>query len=89
MLKFRRLLNERKLGDQSFTKVGEVFQQSGLKLNHIGVHNQSGLAHSALVTLATVHDKRLLPNLLHAAERRVYGDSAHFSQMDLMAQVCP
>jgi transposase, IS5 family len=32
MLKFRRLLNEHKLGEQLFAKVGEVLQASGFKL---------------------------------------------------------
>jgi transposase, IS5 family len=32
MLKFRRLLNEHKLGEQLFAKVGEVLQHSGFKL---------------------------------------------------------
>ena len=98
MLKFRRLLNDNKLGEQLFAKVGEVLQASGFKLKtgtivdatiigapsstknaeqardpemhqtrkrqqwyfgmklHIGVDSQSGLAHSAVVTSANVHD---------------------------------
>jgi IS5 family transposase len=32
MLKFRRLLNDNKLGEQLFAKVGEVLQQGGFKL---------------------------------------------------------
>ena len=40
----------------------------GMKL-HIGVDSQSGLAHSAVVTAANVHDKHPLPQLLHGAER--------------------
>lgn len=47
----------------------------GMKL-HIGVDSQSGLAHSAVVTAANVHDKHPFPELLHGNERRVYGDSA-------------
>jgi IS5 family transposase len=47
----------------------------GMKL-HIGVDSQSGLAHSAVVTAANVHDKHPLPDLLHGQEERVYGDSA-------------
>ena len=45
----------------------------GMKL-HIGVDSQSGLAHSAVVTAANVHDKHPLPDLLHGNEQRVYGD---------------
>jgi transposase, IS5 family len=131
MLKFRRLLNDNKLGEQLFAKVGEVLQQSGFKLKtgtivdatiigapsstknadnardpemhqtqkgrqwyfgmklHIGVDSRSGLAHSAVVTPANVHDKHALPELLHGAEQRVYGDSAYSSQKDLIASKAP
>ncbi|MBB5429909.1 IS5 family transposase, partial [Paraburkholderia sp. JPY158] len=33
MLKFRRLLEERKLGEKLFAEVGQVLQSSGMKLN--------------------------------------------------------
>jgi transposase, IS5 family len=131
MLKFRRLLNEHKLGEGLFAKVGEVLQQSGFKLKtgtivdatiigapsstknadnardpemhqtrkgqqwyfgmklHIGVDSQSGLAHSAVVTPANVHDKHPLPDLLHGNERRVYGDSAYASQKELIGSKAP
>ena len=55
----------------------------GMKL-HIGVDSQSGLAHSAVVTAANVHDKHPLPDLLHGNEQRVYGDSAYASQKALI-----
>ena len=55
----------------------------GMKL-HIGVDSQSGLAHSAVVSAANVHDKHLLPDLLHGADRRVYGDSACARQKALI-----
>ena len=53
----------------------------GMKM-HIGVDSQTGLAHSAVVTAANVHDKHPLPDLLHGHEHRVYGDSAYASQKD-------
>src|SRR2546422_3760250 len=56
---------------------------------HIGVDSQSGLAHSAVVTAANVHDKHPLPDLLHGAEQRVYGDSAYASQKDLIESKAP
>jgi IS5 family transposase len=56
---------------------------------HIGVDSQSGLAHSAVVTSANVHDKHPLPNLLHGNEQRVYGDSAYASQKDLIHITAP
>jgi IS5 family transposase len=60
----------------------------GMKL-HIGVDSQSGLAHSAVVTAANVHDKHPLPDLLHGNEQRVYGDSAYASQKALIAGKAP
>ena len=60
----------------------------GMKL-HIGVDSQSGLAHSAMVTPANVHDKHPLPDLLHGNENRVYGDSAYASQKVLIHSKAP
>ena len=60
----------------------------GMKL-HIGVDSESGLAHSAVVTAANVHDKHALPDLLHGQEQRVYGDSAYASQKELIASKAP
>lgn len=56
---------------------------------HIGVDSQFGLAHSAVVTPANVHDKLLLPDLLHGNEQQVYGDSACASQKQLIASKAP
>lgn len=131
MLKFRRLLNDRNLGQALFARVGAQLQACGVRVNtgtivdatiigapsstknadkardpemhqtkkgqqwyfgmklHIGVDSQSGLAHSAVVTAANVHDKHPLPDLLHGHERRVYGDSAYASQKGLIAQKAP
>lgn len=60
----------------------------GMKL-HIGVDSRTGLAHSAAVTSADVHDKHLLEDLLHGEERRVYGDSAYASQKALIGAHAP
>jgi transposase, IS5 family len=131
MLRFRRLLNDNKLGESLFAKVGAELQARGFKVNtgtivdatiigapsstknadkardpamhqtrkgkqwyfgmklHIGVDSQSGLAHSAVVTSANIHDKHPLPDLLHGAERRVYGDSAYASQKELIGSKAP
>ena len=131
LLKFRRLLNDNKLSEALFAKVGAELQARGFKDNtgtivdatiigaqsstknagkardpemhqtrkgqqwffgmklHIGVDSQSGLAHSAVVTAANVHDKHPLPDLLHGQERRVYGDSAYASQKALIAGEAP
>ncbi|MBC7989735.1 MAG: IS5 family transposase, partial [Luteimonas sp.] len=55
----------------------------GMKL-HIGVDSQTGLTHSAVVTAANVHDKHPLPELMHGAEEKLYGDSAYASQQALI-----
>ena len=131
LLKFRRLLNNNKLGEALFAAVGAQLQARGFKVNtgtivdatiigapsstknadkqrdpemhqtrkgqqwyfgmklHIGVDSQSGLAHSAVVTAANVYDKHPLPDLLHGAERRVYGDSAYASQKTLIKGKAP
>jgi len=50
---------------------------------HIGSDSQTGLVHSASVTVANVHDlnpyldSHEVPNLLHGEETRFYGDSAY------------
>ena len=131
LLKFRRRLEEHKLGEALFAKVGEVLQARGLKVGtgtvvdatiigapsstknadkqrdpemhqtrkgrqwyfgmklHIGVDSKTGLAHSAVVTAANVHDKHPLPELLHGQEERVYGDCAYASQQALMHGKAP
>lgn len=55
----------------------------GMKV-HICVDSQSGLAHSAVVTAANVHDIHPLPYLLHGNEKRVYGDSTYASPKGLI-----
>ena len=60
----------------------------GMKL-HIGVDSKTGLAHSAVVTSANVHDKHPLPTLLHGQEEQLYGDSAYASQHELIRSKAP
>jgi IS5 family transposase len=60
----------------------------GMKL-HIGVDSRTGLAHSAVVTAANVHDKHPLPELLHGEELEVYGDCAYAGQQELIASKAP
>jgi IS5 family transposase len=131
LLKFRRLLDEHKLGPALFAKVGEVLQAQGMKVGngtivdatiisapsstknaqkerdpemhqtrkgqqwyfgmklHIGVDSKTGLAHSAVVTAANVHDKHPIPQLLHGQEQKFYGDSAYASQQELVHAKAP
>ena len=81
--------NEEKKRDPEMhqTRKGKQYY-FGMKL-HIGVDSQSGLAHSAVVTSANLHDKHPLPELLHGSERRVYGDNAYSSQKELIASKAP
>ena len=44
---------------------------------HIGVDSRTKLIHSVVATAANVHDSRILPDLLHGEETRVWGDSAY------------
>jgi len=63
----------------------------GMK-GHIGVDSQSKLIHSVAATAATaanVHDSRLLGDLLHGAETRVWGDSAYAGQGDVIREHAP
>jgi IS5 family transposase len=131
LLKFRRLLDEHKLGEKLFAEVGQVLQAQGLKVGtgaiveatiisapsstknaqkerdpemhqtrkgqqwyfgmklHIGVDSKTGLAHSAVVTAANVHDKHPIPQLLHGREQKFYGDSAYASQQEQVHAKAP
>ncbi len=60
----------------------------GMK-GHIGVDSKTKLIHSAVVTPANVHDSQPLPNLLHGAETRVWGDSAYIGQKQAIKKVAP
>lgn len=60
----------------------------GMKV-HIGVDSKTGLAHSATITPANVHDSQELSNLLHGNETRLYGDSAYANQKETLKQVAP
>ncbi len=56
---------------------------------HIGVNSQTKLIHPVVATAANVHDKHLIPQLLHGNESRVYGDAAYASQKELIRQAAP
>ena len=56
---------------------------------HIGVDSRSKLIHSVVATSANVHDSRVLPDLLHGDETRVWGDSAYAGQKAVISEVAP
>jgi IS5 family transposase len=44
---------------------------------HIGVDSKSGIVHSVCTSAASVADKHMLPDLLHGAEKKVWGDAGY------------
>ncbi len=56
---------------------------------HIGVDSRSKLIHSVVATPANVHDSRVLRNLLHGEETRVWGDSAYSGQKAVISEGAP
>ena len=44
---------------------------------HIGADSRTKLVHSIVATAANVHDSKVVADLLHGSETRVYGDSAY------------
>ena len=47
---------------------------------HVGTDTGRGLAHSVVVTDASVHDSRVMDGLLHGEEEAIYGDKAYASE---------
>jgi len=56
---------------------------------HIGVDSRTKVIHSVAITAANVHDSRMLPDLLHGNETRVWGDSAYTGQGDVIREQAP
>ena len=44
---------------------------------HIGVDSKSSVVHSVCTSEASVHDKHMLPDLLHGEEKKVWGDAGY------------
>src|SRR5271168_4995724 len=47
---------------------------------HVGVDSKEGIVHSAEATPANIADSKMLPELLHGEERKVWGDAAYQGQ---------
>jgi IS5 family transposase len=56
---------------------------------HVGVDSRTKLIHSVAATAANVADSRMLPELLHGRERRVWGDQAYRGQREVIRQAAP
>jgi IS5 family transposase len=60
----------------------------GMKM-HVGVDSQSKVIHSVVVTPANTADCKVMGQLLHGAEGRVYGDQAYKSQGQVIRAKAP
>lgn len=56
---------------------------------HLGVDAETKLIHSLATTAANVHDSRVLGELLHGNEERVWGDSAYQGQRETIRKKAP
>ncbi len=69
------------------TKKGDQWY-FGLKA-HIGVDAKEGTVHSVVTTAANVSDSRVLPELLHGEERKVWGDGGYQGQTEAIREAAP
>src|SRR5215470_11013775 len=56
---------------------------------HFGVDSRSKLIHAVVATPANVADSKVLPDLLHGNETRVWGDQAYRGQRAVIRQHAP
>src|ERR1035437_9897473 len=56
---------------------------------HIGVDSKSGVVHSVCTSAASVHDKHMLPDLLHGEENKVWGDAGYQGQTKVIHEAAP
>jgi IS5 family transposase len=56
---------------------------------HLGVDSRTKLIHAAVATPANVADSRVLPDLLHGRETRVWGDQAYRGQRAVIRRHAP
>jgi transposase, IS5 family len=60
----------------------------GLKA-HIGVDSKTKIVHTVTATPANVHDSRVIEDILHGQEIRVWGDSAYQGQREAIRKAAP
>ncbi len=56
---------------------------------HVGVDSKAGIVHTAEATAANTADAKVLPELLHGNERKVWGDGAYQGQGKKIRQKAP
>jgi len=81
--------NEKKQRDPQMhqTKKGNQYY-FGAKA-HIGVDSKEGAVHSVCTSAASVHDKHMLPDLLHGNEKKVWGDTGYQGQTAAIHEAAP
>lgn len=60
----------------------------GMK-GHVGVDSKEGIVHSAEATAANIADSKMLPELLHGDQRKIWGDAAYQGHGDKMRAKAP
>jgi transposase, IS5 family len=60
----------------------------GMK-GHVGVDSKEGIVHSAEATAANIADSKMLPELLHGDERKIWGDASYQGHGDKMRAKAP
>jgi IS5 family transposase len=56
---------------------------------HVGVDSKTKIIHTAVVTSANVADAKVLPELLHGEETRVWGDQGYCGQREVIHECAP
>jgi IS5 family transposase len=56
---------------------------------HVGVDSKTKMIHTAVATAANVADAKVLPELLHGEETRVWGDQAYCGQSEVIRECAP
>ena len=56
---------------------------------HIGADSKEGIVHSVCTSAASVSDVHMLPDLLHGAEKKVWGDAGYQGQTEAIHAVAP
>src|SRR6202163_3015134 len=56
---------------------------------HIGVDSKESIVHSVCTSAASVSDVHMLPDLLHGAEKKVWGDAGYQGQTEAIHAAAP
>ena len=81
--------NEKKERDPEMHQTRKGNQYSFGAKAHIGVDSKEGVVHSVCTSAASVHDKHMLPDLLHGGEKKVWGDGGYQGQSAAIHEAAP